>query len=205
MIKRAINAVLWDIRHRKFMLQKRKQLQHSDFTFFSCNCVGGVLYHDLGLPFLSPFVNLYLSCEDFIRFCEAPREYLSLPLTPAEQFANYPMANLGDLTLHLVHYDSFAQAKEAWERRVQRICFDRVFLVATDRDGFNEELSRRFDLLPYPKVLFVHRPDDNPNHFYIPGFEKQGQVGDLIKKAHPRNGRRYMDHFDWIKFLNQEA
>lgn len=204
MIKKVVDHALWSHRRKKYMKKMRKQLLHEDFTIFSCNCIGGMLYHDLCLPFSTPFVNLFLSCGDFIRFCEDAQSYLQLPLQPCLEKADYPMALLGDLKLHLVHYDSFAQAKEAWERRIKRICFDRLYLVATDRDGFTPELSRRFDALPYPKVLFVHQPDDNPNHFYIQGFESKSEIGDIVKKAHPSNGKRIMDQFDWVAFLNQK-
>lgn len=204
MLINAINRVLWNYRRNRYMRKINSQIANKDFTIFSCNCIGGVLYHDLGLPFATPFVNLYMSCRDFITFCENPTHYLSLPLSPLEQDADYPMARLGELTLHLVHYDSFDQAKEAWERRLKRIHYDRLFLVATNRDGYNDELSRRFDALPYPKVLFVNLPDNNPNHFYIPGYESESQIGNIIAKSHPRNGRRVMDQFDWVTFLNQK-
>lgn len=186
------------------MAIKRKELNNHDFTIFSCNCIGGIIYHDLGLPFSSPFINLYLSCSDFIRFCEAPDTYLGLELTPMESASDYPIAKLGDLTLHLIHYKNFKDGKEAWDRRKKRIQFHNLFLVATDRDGFTPELSRRFDALPQHKVLFVHRADDNPNHFYIPGYENDGQVGDLTKKKDSYSGKRVLDQFDWIEFLNRE-
>lgn len=203
--KNYFDRVLWTIRRKKYTRKMRKQLLRSDFTIFSCNCIGGILYHDLGLPFSSPFVNLYLSCADFIRFCEDPKSYLRLPLVSCTSDHNYPLAKLGDLTLHLVHYESFDQAKEAWERRIERIRFDRLYLIATDRDGYTPELSTRFDALPYPKVLFVHKPDDNPNHFYIPGYESNVELGDITKKAAPRSGKRIMDQFDWVNFLNQQS
>lgn len=204
MVKKVVHHVLWTLRRKKYCSKLRKRLLNPEFTIFSSNCIAGVLYHDLQLPFSTPFVNLYLSCPDFIRFCEDPHLYLQQPLRSCESGSDYPMAKLGDLTLHLVHYHSFAQAKEAWERRIKRIHFDRLYLVATDRDGFTRELSERFDALPFPKVLFVHKPDGNPHHFYIPGYEAKGEIGDIIKKADPKNGRRIMDQFDWISFLNQE-
>ena len=203
--KNYFDRVLWTIRRKKYTRKMRKQLLRSDFTIFSCNCIGGILYNDLGLPFSSPFVNLYLSCADFIRFCEDPKSYLRLPLVSCASDHNYPLAKLGDLTLHLVHYESFDQAKEAWERRIERIRFDRLYLIATDRDGYTPELSTRFDSLPYPKVLFVHKPDGNPNHFYIPGYESNGELGDITKKADPKSGKRIMDQFDWVNFLNQQS
>lgn len=203
MIIKAISAVLWKLRRRRFMREQSGKLKNRDFTIFSSNCIGGMLYHDLGLVFSSPFINLFLSCEDFIRFCESYETYLQQELLPAEEQGAYPIAKLGELTIHLVHYKSFAQAKAAWERRCKRINPNNLFLITTDRDGFTPELSERFDALPYRKVLLVHQPDNNPNHFYIKGYEDKEQVGDLIKKADPRNGKRIMDQYDWISFLNQ--
>ena len=39
-------------------------------TIISCNCIGGIIYNELNLQFLSPTINLYMNCEDFIKFCE---------------------------------------------------------------------------------------------------------------------------------------
>ncbi len=199
-------AGIWNRRRSRLFANRKKQLKNDDFTILSCNCIAGVVYHDFGLPFRTPIVNLFLTCEDFIRFCEDPKHYLSAEFLPytGEIRKKYPLADLDGLTLHLVHYSTFDSAKEAWERRKQRVNFGHIFLVGTNRNGFNEALSNRFDKLPYPKVLFVHREDDNPNHYYIKGFENDNQVGNILDRDGLLSGKRVMDQFDWVKFLNQE-
>lgn len=200
-----IDAHIWNRNRRKIYDSYRDELKNNDFTIFSCNCIGGVVYNSLGVQFRSPTINLYMNCEDFIRFCEMPERYLSADFLPyiGKEKKAYPMAYLDDLVLHLVHYSSFEEGRDAWERRKKRVNLNNTFLVATDRDGFNSELSKRFDALPYPKVLFVHKYDDNPNHFYIEGYEQDACVGNLIEQTDRRSGKRVLDQFDWVGFFNQ--
>ena len=47
---------------------ERLKLKNTDFTIFSQNCIGSIMYHDLGQPFKSPTINLLITPKDFIRF-----------------------------------------------------------------------------------------------------------------------------------------
>lgn len=53
----------------------RKRLIDSDFTIFASNCIGGIIYHNLGLKFLSPTVNLWIEPEDYISMLSDPKDY----------------------------------------------------------------------------------------------------------------------------------
>lgn len=72
----------------------------------------------------------------------------------------------------------------------------------TDKDEFTDDLLGRFAALPYPKVLFSHvkRPEYD-FVYYIPGFEKCTEVGDILKNK--SFGRRMFDGiFKPIQWLN---
>ena len=58
----------------------RKKLKNKDFTLVTSNCTGGILYHWLGLKFRSPFINLYMSNEDYIKALENFELFLSTPM-----------------------------------------------------------------------------------------------------------------------------
>ena len=69
MIKEKLRDVtnkIWDRNRKKINKKYRSELKNKDFTIFSCNCTGGVLYHDLGMKFLSPTINLYMICRVMI-------------------------------------------------------------------------------------------------------------------------------------------
>lgn len=73
LLKTFVNKI-WNLNRRKQNNYYKNNIKNKDFTIFSSNCTGGVLYHDLGLEFLSPTINLYMNCEDFIKFCEDPKK-----------------------------------------------------------------------------------------------------------------------------------
>ena len=43
---------------RLFKKRRIRKLANPDFTIIASNCVGTIIYHDLGVPFLSPTINL---------------------------------------------------------------------------------------------------------------------------------------------------
>lgn len=184
----------------------RLRLKNKEFSLFSSNCNGACICHDLGLRFRSPFVNLYLSAEDYVKFLTAPEAYLesSLKFLDGEEAA-YPVAGLKDITIHFVHYSSPEEAEEAWKRRKQRIDWDNLFILMSDKDGCTEELLARFDALPYKnKVVFTHIPRPNvKSAVYIPGFETESEVGNCDAFVSEGSGRKYFDAFDYVKWFNE--
>lgn len=205
MIRKTINRInlhIWKNRRSIIVRHLRTLFKGSTPTIFSCNCTGGVLYHDLGLPFNSPTINLYMSCADFINFLENLDYYLSMQMTPytGDIQRDYPIANLGDLILFLVHYKSVEEANEKWQQRKKRIDRNNIYVIASDRDGFNEELLHRFNKLPFRKKIFTHKPIESPDCIYIRGFEDEHQIGGLME---PRpGGLRVIDQFDWVRWLS---
>ena len=76
--------------------------------------------------------------------------------------------------------------------------------MMTDRDGCTLKDMQDFDELDFKhKVLFTCRKrDDIASAVYIRGFEKQESVGQL-QETMSITGRRYIDQFDYVEFLNQ--
>lgn len=186
--------------------RNRKRLKNKDFSLFSINCTGGCMSHDLGLQFRSPFVNLFLLPEDYLKFLADPKGYLALPLEfDTESELPYPVAALGDVTVHFKHYDTPEQARDTWQRRTERINWDNLFVLMTDRDGCTREQLRRFDALPYRnKVVLTHLPmPDIASAAYIPGFEQEEQLGVCTEFVGPFSGKKVFDGFDYVKWFNE--
>lgn len=78
--------------------KKRKKLKNSDFTIISSNCVGGVIYHDLGLQFKSPTINLWFKPKDYLKFLSDLDKYLEMELSEeTDKDVDYPVGLLGDI------------------------------------------------------------------------------------------------------------
>ena len=182
----------------------RRKLTNQGMTVISANCVGAFILHDLHQPFNSPFVNLYLSPQDFLRYLQNMDFYLTQALTFVQTEKSYPVGKLADLEIHFMHYHSEQEANEKWQLRTSRMKLDNLFIMMTDRDGVTEKDIQLFDQLPFKnKVIFTHKPYPAfKSTYYIKGFEKQNQVGDIFKFS-GWNGKKYYDQFDYVKWFNQ--
>ncbi len=187
----------------------KKNLVNDNFSIISSNCVGGIIYHDLGKKFLSPTINLYFEAKDFIKFLKNFDYYISLELE--EDFNkkyNYPVAKLGDLKLYCVHYDSYKEVKSKWEERCKRINKDNLFVIMSERDFCSEVEIKEFDQLPYKnKIIFVSKPmPEIKSAYYIPGTENKKEKNQgiipVMKYKSIISGRRFIDDFDYVSFLN---
>lgn len=150
-------------------------------TILSQNCIGGILYKDMGTQFTSPTIGLFLQGSDFVRFVSNLEDYLSRELE-LRWGGEYPIGMLEDVEIHFMHYDTCRQAREAWERRCRRINRDRILVLCTDRDGFAEKDFELWKQIQYPKLLFTANQAyrSHPDSLYFQEFGKRGAVGELI-------------------------
>ena len=201
-IRSAINKI-----QRIFINRRLKsRLQNHGMTVISANCVGAFILHDLNEPFNSPFVNLYLSPNDFVRYLQNIEFYQRQSLTFIQSEKPYPVAKLADLKIHFMHYRNSQEAEQKWLARSARMNLDNLFIMMTDKDdaqGIAYEDLAAFDQLPFKnKVVFTRKPyPEFKSAFYIKGFEKQNQVGDLFTFS-GWNGVKYYDQFDYVTWFN---
>lgn len=190
--------------------KNKKSLKNTDFSIISSNCIGGVIYHELGLKFKSPTINMYMKSKDFIKFCKNLEFYLKQELKYIKQHEkSYPIIELYDIKLYCVHYKNFKEVQENWDKRVKRVNFDNLFFIMSERDGCTYEDIVEFDKLPYEnKVIFVHK--DMPeikSAYYIRNTELNGdpdnKIVGLTEYEGRYTGKRYIDEFNYIDFLNR--
>ena len=202
-IRSAINKY-----HRRAINRElRARLQNHGMSVLSSNCVGAFILHDLNEPFNSPFVNLFIKPQDFIRYLQNMAHYDQQTLVFKLGDKPYPIGWLDDIPIHFMHYHSEQEAQEKWENRLKRVNLDNLFIMMTDKDspqGMIEEELEAFDRLPFKnKVVFTHKPYPHlKSAFYIRGFEQDDQVGDLFAFS-GWNGKKYYDQFDYVAWFNQ--
>lgn len=183
----------------------RLGLKNHDFSLIASNCNGGSILHDLGMPFNSPFVNLWLKPRDFIRFCNNLEDFLGMRLSFVhEEGIDYPVGQLGDIRIYFQHYKTAEEAEESWYRRAKRINRKNLFLLATDRDGWTDKDFLAFEALPFRnKVVFTHiKHPEYQSAFYIPGFEDKNEVGMCMHYVSSKSYKKYYDAFDYVAWFN---
>ena len=142
-----------------FSSEKYRKLQSSNLSIISLTCFGGILCHRFGLPFRSPFINMFWREDDFIRMLEAnPKESLqgelTLKRTEYEQnlHFDYPVFDLNGFEIHMNHYPDFEEATRKWRERLERINWDNLFVVMNTA---RMDILERFDRLPFLKKACV--------------------------------------------------
>lgn len=187
----------------QYKRRKRRRLKTTDFTIIASNCSGTFIYYDMNLPYLTPTVNLSIEMNDFVKMAGKLSWYMEQEIVEVKG-EKYPAGLLGDVKLSFVHYDTFEEGVRKWEERKQRINWDNLFIMGTDKDGCTYETLERFEKLPYKnKVAFTHiRYPELPSTFYIKGFEEKSELGVITFFKKQLLKRRYLDDFDYVKFLN---
>lgn len=209
----------------KYHLKKiyqRLTLKNKNMSIICNCCLGGMLYHDYRLKFLSPTINLIISPQNFVKFCGNLNHYLNSELVEIEyddikddlyikeHFQNgisCPIGKLDDIYILFVHYKTFEEAKEKFENRAKRINFNNIFLILFDQ-AENIEILKEFDNLNYKNKLYMVKSDylkkDTLNSLsckYFP-FDKQNQNKIYFDNIHGKM-EKYYEIFDFKKWFNQ--
>lgn len=182
----------------------RKRLKNKDFSILCSNCIGGVIYHRLGLQFRSPTVNLWMRQKDFITLAHNLKEYQYEPLEFIHTEFDYPVAKLGSITIYFNHSQSQEEAQNEWQRRMKRLNFDNLFLIMYDQEDIVEEDILSLDQIPCKGKMVISEK------FYphIP-YVKTITPGRMPLGTHFNQKtwfglRAYETKIDFVKWLNQE-
>jgi uncharacterized protein (DUF1919 family) len=213
-------SIKWKIVDEYFSFFARLRLKNKSFTIISNNCVGGGIYHKLGIPYSSPTVGLFFFSEDYIRFLEHFEYYIKQPLQFKEssiykeanelkKIIPYPIATLGDdVEIHFLHYRSQKEAVEKWDRRMKRINRANLFFIYSDGGGavagaglydFHEDYLNRYEKLPFSnKIFFSSKPRQGKSVVFIRDYQDAMHVDDSTCN------RKYEKYINIIKWLNGE-
>lgn len=75
--------------------RNQSRLVNQNFTIISQNCVGGVIYHELGKQFTSPTINMYMDVPDYIKFISNLKENITSDFIEVKSDYSYPCAEIG--------------------------------------------------------------------------------------------------------------
>lgn len=192
--------------------RNKEKLENSNASIICSNCLGGYIYHWLGIQFQSPFINLWQTNEDFIAMLENLETFLSSSVKEVRDSGeDYPVGEVNGIRIYFMHYDNFDDAIRTWNKRKERIDFDNMGIMFSNFDG-DEKILERFEALPFKhKVVFVDKPCDYKSAFYIRGFRmykkiykilKPNSVPNLFQTQNFFTGKRFIDQFDYVDFMN---
>ena len=187
---------------------RRKKLTHKDFTIISNNCWGGYVYRYFGLPYLSPFAGLYVWADDYIKLLGNIEHYLNCPLMRVEleeskyrdeivrrKQQNVLLARLDDVEMVMLHYVTWEEAKEKWDRRVARVNYNNLVVKFSRQNLCTDKHIAIFESMKYEKkVFFDNQPSSCLCSIYIPGYENLDYLGNDIDG--------FVKYMDICQFVN---
>lgn len=183
----------------------RSRNKKHDFTLLAGNCMGGYIYHQLGLKFSSPTINLMIYDDDFFRLVCNPHYYLSLEFTPYTdpQYPNVPSGKLNDVIVHFTHYKSFEEGVNFWNKRKIRIDWNNLYIIAADMRLSDEQIAAYANVKCKKLVVFTSKKYDFPYCLHIKRFDGQPHVGPYIGKTY--QGKWIFEQFfDYVGWLNSD-
>ena len=136
MIKRIVKSHVTK-KQNEINSANRARLKNKDVSLICSNCAGGIIYHWLGLRFNSPFINLYMTGEDYIKALENWQEFLNTEIVEEQSSGKSYPVGVGYLgvKIHFLHYSTFDEAIEKWNRRKARVDPGNMALMFTNYAG----------------------------------------------------------------------
>ncbi len=202
-------------KEEKYLLSLRKRNRKDHCSIICNNCVGGVIYHNLGLRFDSPTVNLFITGREYLEFCKNLLYYSTCDLIQSEETMKngYPVGVLIPKDeLHIPvrvffqHYKSFEDAKKKWIERFNRVDFDNLYFIWEFYDTiYDNSLMYEFDHLPLNhKIIITHKSFPGiKNSFFIHCYTNDKPIAKILE-YNGLTGKRYLDEFDYVGFINEE-
>ena len=194
----------------------KRRLKNQDITIIARDCVGGVLYHQLGSKFLSPTINLFFTLNDFNYFCLYLKDYINAELIESkDDNIEYPVGLLKPvkgaktnkaIKVHFMHYETFELAYQKWEERKQRINWNNIYVVSSccyehEIENLSAKIIEDWNKIKYPKVILVDKQYCFNDEFVIKKPEACQEYAWLLYTPNNTEIRTFND-FDFIKFLN---
>ncbi len=194
----------------------RLRLKNRNLTILAPTCIGGVIYHHLGLKFMSPTVNLWMTEDDFFLFVQNLDYFIQQEVLfyQQDEELDYPWGIINGekkgekIIVHFNHHKKFNDAVADWNRRKNRINLNNIFVIASTMGGENSEKIRRWEtLIPKVKGLVVFTAKNYPQYSYClqlsqfkdreccPSYMVEGVS--RVLKVHA-----WEKDFDYVNFLN---
>ncbi len=189
---------------------KAKKLANKDVTIIASDCFGTFMYHNLGLRFNSPTINLAIPQYDFLLFVSNLKGYLQSEVTEVSGHEkNYPVGKIvfegKPVTIHFMHYKSFEEAIDKWNERKKRVNLSNLCVVQLVPHT-SEDYQKQFDRIPFDHKMLITDIARINSKCIVPSkiFTKPNYYpGKVLEYPRSISVRRYMDKIDYVSFMNK--
>ncbi len=219
-MKTYIKDILWNMwfslpscrkRQKEYENSARSRFdkqKNGDFTIVSTNCIAGEIYHILGMPFTSPFINVSLDRNDFVTLALNFKGYMQNPLEivakndNGEWIGKLSCENQKDIKMCFPHETDKDVIIDNFERRKKRINYDNLYFI-TDDDGLTKESFEQFAKVECTnKIIFTSKEyKEYPYSHYLSKYSGMPHVGKYQSKT--KSGLyEFQTIWDFVEWFN---
>lgn len=174
------------------------KLKQSRISIISNNCWGGTIYNTLGMECLSPFKNLFLEDDSYLKMLGNLEYYLECEpdvggfATDVHSGKRYPVLKLDDVLVHCNHDLEHETAIRNWKRRLKKINRDNLFIEMYTED--KQSAEKFVQLEGYSrKVCFVPFASNEKELYHLPLFPGQSELWEAVISS-ARNGKNSISY-----------
>lgn len=211
-IIKSVSRPILEFNQNRYIYRLRKRNLNKNPTIVTNNCIGGIIYHNLGLQFQSPTINLFIPTEDYVEFVKHFKYYSTCDMEEVKlPNIDYPVGklvsndnNYKPILIHFQHDKSFLTAKAKWKERYERVNWNNIFYILEFyHSKYDKTLVKEFDNLQLEnKIILSHKKfGDLKNQFVLSCYKNDKPVAKVLQYK-GISGKRYLDEFDYVKFLN---
>lgn len=186
-------------------LRSKRKNKLSHFTLFTGNCMGGYIYHQLGVPFDSPTINMMICDDHLYKIMSRPEYYFNHPVEACKdpEFPELISGRIDDVIVHFNHYKTFEDGVAAWERRIKRINTDNIYIIAADIRLTPEMIANYGKVKCKKLVIFTSKNYDYPWCLKVKRFDGLPHVDTYISKT-LKGKWLFEEFFDYVRWLNSD-
>ena len=202
-----------------FDIEEYVELINSRVTIFSNYCLGGMLYHELGLEILSPTINMFCTGKDYLEFLENYEYYLDCEMKElssdcdrelsqkiGEVYASVPKGILGEKLVWVFNHDvDLSEAIVKWNIRKNRVNKQNVvaiMIIHSEEDAYQfEKLSIKRKIGIYYKDLHIKQVIYCPEWNDIQIRDRFGGSWHSYANNYMLDTKGFASPINWIKFL----
>ncbi len=171
------------------------------------NCLGGVILHDLGLPFNTPTINLFFRThEEFIYFVQNIDDMQTI--TMHEVHSDEYDAPVGEFkhnghTVGIIfqHYKVFQSGYDKWTQRMKRLDLNKIVVLLESPD-VSPEIVKAFSQIKHKKAIISKPIQDVPDYYVPLDIYDNWHPGKVLEYKSLFSLKRWVDDWDYISFLN---
>lgn len=191
---------------KPFIKKIRRNFDYNkSYSLITSNCIGGEIYNDLGMKFLSPTINLWFDERDFLKIAIDPEYYLKKEIVfISDDKYNYPVGKIDDIKIYFSHYKTETEALAKWKERCNRIDYNNLYVIMSDLELSDDDFLKFQKVSKCKKkILFTTNPERAKfeNVFYIKMYKKNSYVRKYA--VNRMNGFRDFEIFwDFTRWLS---